>query len=148
MRHSVSLVAGLLFAASGVSIAAPEASLEDLATPPAPPALPNQAERVLCLVDTNFDDQSSNPGTWSIQVGGGLITGTVIYSGCPPFNVSGTYSGPDFTIDMVLSEPSSCCESGVSTGIVNVPDRNATGTITWMCNGVPTPGAATWTLCP
>ena len=148
MRYAIPLVAAALVASSSALFADPEASLEALATPPAPPAMPSQTDRVLCLVDTNFDNQSSNIGTWNLQVGGGVISGTATYDGCPPYNVSGTYAGPSFTVDMTPSAPSSCCESGLATGTVSRAARNAEGTITWMCNGVPLPGATTRTLCP
>ena len=120
--------------------------LEALATPAAPPALPNSVDRAICLEDDNFDHASSDTGTWTLEVGQGSISGSVQYNTCS-YTVSGSYFRADVTMNLV-STGGTCCESASVTAVVNKPARVAEGTIGWLCTGSTIPGATTWTLCP
>ncbi len=116
----------------------------------APPVqMQSLVARVICVVDDDFNHGNDNVGVWTVDFGGGNISGSVIYDTYQPicaYAISGSYQGASFTITLTQTSQG-CCESGNVTGVVDLGARRADGVIEWICNGNPTPGATTWQLC-
>ena len=113
--------------------------------------MPNNTARVFCLQDDNFNHAGTYTGTWTLNVAGGVINDNALYDDTPTvceYSASGNQLGPNVSMDLAGISPNNCCESATVTVRANVAQRRMEGTITWICNRQPTPGATTWMRCP
>ena len=105
------------------------------------PAPSSRILRQICAVD-NYG------GLWHLNVANGVIAGYRDNISDCNWSVSGSYTGAQFRMDMVLNSGTNCCTTGYANGAADRASRTASGDVYWTGNCDSGPWAYTWTLCP
>ncbi len=95
----------------------------------------------------NFCAMDNSGGLWHLTASSGTITGTRDNIADCVWNVSGTYQGPNFHMDLFLSSGTQCCTSGYTDGIVDKASRTASGDTYWTGNCNSGPWVYIWSKC-